>query len=167
MGKALHSALDGLDTLSRWAIVACMGAMITVVSVQVLLRYGFSSSLDWAEETSRLAFVWAVFMAVPHGVKAAAHVGIDALVRHFPPSANRILQGVIKLASAALMGIVAFQAVLAARENWDQLMPTLSLSSGWFYLAVTAGAAHSALHLVKQVLSGWIIALPAVVEAAE
>lgn len=167
MDKTLHKALDSVDTLSQWAIVACMAGMISIVTVQVVLRYGFSGSLDWAEEMSRLAFIWAVFMAVPHGVKAAAHVGIDIVVKNVPAAANHALQRVVKLASAVLMSIVAFQAVLAAQESWDQLMPTVNLSSGWFYLAVTVGAAHSALHLIEQVLSGSEVPLPAIAEAAE
>jgi TRAP-type C4-dicarboxylate transport system permease small subunit len=167
MDKALRGALDGVDALSRWAIIACMAGMIAIVSAQVFLRYGFSGSLDWAEELSRLTFVWAVFMAVPHGVKTGAHVGIDAVVKRFPPGVHRVLQRIVKLASALLMGIVAFQAALAAQENWDQLMPTVNLSSGWFYLAVTVGAAHSALHLIQQVLSGYDVALPALAGAAE
>lgn len=153
MNKALRGALERVDALSRWAIVGCMAAMIAIVSAQVFLRYGFSASLDWAEEMSRLAFVWAVFMAVPHGVKLGAHVGIDALVKHFPRAARDALERVMKLAAAVLMGVVAVQAALAAQEGWDQLMPTVSLSSGWFYLAVSVGAAHSAVHLVVQVLS--------------
>lgn len=167
MGNALHGALDGLDALSRWAIVACMAAMIAIVSTQVALRYGFSGSLDWAEEMSRLTFVWAVFMAVPHGVKASAHVGIDVVTRHFPAGAAQVLLRLVKLASAVLMGIVAYQAVLAAHENWDQLMPTVNLSSGWFYLAVTVGAAHSVVHLIDQVCSDRYLVPPALAEAAE
>ena len=154
MNKALRGALDGVDTVSRWAIVACMAAMISVVSIQVFLRYVFADSLDWAEEISRLTFVWAVFMAIPHGVRLAGHVGIDALAKHFPAALNAWLQRAIKLASALLTGIVATQAAWAARDSWDQLMPTVDLSSGWFYLAVTVGCAHSALHLVAQALGG-------------
>ena len=155
MATALRSALDGVDALSRWAVVACMAAMICVVSAQVFLRYGFSASLDWAEEISRLTFVWAVFMAIPHGVRLSAHVGIDVLARRFPPAAGQLLERLLKLSSAVLMGLVAVQAALAARDNWDQLMPTVNLSSGWFYLAVTVGCAHSAWHLVAQVLGRW------------
>lgn len=167
MKKAFCNLLDGLDTVSRWAIVACMATMISVVSVQVALRYGFSSSLDWAEEVSRLTFVWAVFMAIPHGAKAASHVGIDVLVKHLPTEVNSILQRAIKLASAVLLGIVAVQATYAARDNWDQMMPTLDLSSGWFYLAVTIGAAHSAFHLIYQALVDYRVMPSAVAGAAE
>lgn len=152
MNKLLLAALDKVDNLSRWLIIACMATMISLISAQVLLRYGFSWSIDWAEEVSRLAFVWAVFMAIAHGVKLGAHVGIDAATKHLPELLKRCLQLATYAVSAALMAIVAFQAGMAASENWDQLMPTINLSSGWFYLAVSVGCAHSAIHLCAQLL---------------
>ena len=36
--------LGGLDTVAGWAIVACISVMVTVVSLQVLLRYVLNSS---------------------------------------------------------------------------------------------------------------------------
>ena len=153
MTTALRAALAAVDAISRWLVIAFMAAMIAVVSAQVLLRYGFSGSLDWAEEISRLAFVWAVFLAIPHGVRLGAHIGVDVLAKRLPAGFGLLLQRLLMLASAVLMGIVAVQAALAARDNWDQLMPTVDLSSGWFFLAVTAGCAHSACHLVARALS--------------
>jgi len=167
MNKAFLAVLEHIDTLTRWLVIVCMASMIGVVSVQVLLRYGFAESLDWAEEVSRLAFVWAVFMAIPHGVKLGAHVGIDAAFKHFPAATKAPVQVLLRIASAVLMGIVSVQAGMAAHDNWDQLMPTLNLSSSWFYLAVTVGCAHSACHLVAQVLSGRGLVQPTQVEVAE
>lgn len=167
MNKSMRGLLAGIDHVTRWAIVACMATMIGVVSMQVLLRYGFSASIDWAEEISRLAFVWAVFMAIPHGVRLGAHVGIDVLARRFPKRANHLLQIALRVASAVLTAIVAVQATLAARDNWDQLMPTINLSTGWFYLAVATGCAHAAIHLSAQAWSGEFRDLPATTEDAE
>lgn len=165
MNQAFKQALEGLDAVSRWAIVLCLMVMIGVVSTQVLLRYAFAYSLDWAEEISRLTFVWAVFMAIAHGVKLGGHVGIDVLSRRFPTWLQLGLQPVVRVVSGLLMSIVAVQAAIAARDTWDQMMPTLDLSTGWFYLAVTVGCAHSALHLFDQTLRRLMPAAP-VEEAA-
>jgi TRAP-type C4-dicarboxylate transport system permease small subunit len=149
---AAPTALLVVDKLSRWAIVGLMAAMIAVVSIQVALRYALSASMDFAEELSRLCFVWAVFLAIPHGVPQAGHVGIDLLVAKLPDPLRRTLARAIALASAVLMGVVGWFSAVAAADSWDQLMPTLDLSSGWFYVAVCVGAAHSALHLMALAL---------------
>lgn len=147
------SILGLIDTVSRWSIVGLMGLMILVVSAQVALRYGLAMSMDFAEELSRLCFVWAVFLAIPHGVPRAGHVGIDLVIARVPPALQMGLLRAIALASALLMSVVGWFSAVAAADTWDQLMPTLDLSSGWFYIAVCVGAAHSTLHLIMAALS--------------
>jgi TRAP-type C4-dicarboxylate transport system permease small subunit len=60
--------LAGIDRAAWWVIAIVMAAMTLVVSVQVLLRYGFNSSLDWADDVGRLLFVASVFFAIPLGI---------------------------------------------------------------------------------------------------
>ena len=142
----LRSALAHIDRASRWAIIGAFSAMVVVVSLQVLFRYFLNLSLDWADEIGRLAFVWSAFLGVPHGVKRGAHVGIDFVARLLPALPLAWLFRASCVACAVLMGIVAWQAVLMARETWDQLMPVLDFSTGWFYVAIGVCGVHCLLH---------------------
>lgn len=146
--SAVQSVVDRLDLGSRWAIIAAFTVMVVVVSLQVLFRYFLNFSLDWADEVARLTFVWAAFLGVPHGVKIGAHVGIDFVARLLPPSAFTWIFRALCLASATLMAVVAWQAVVIARETWDQLMPVLDFSTGWFYIAITVSGVHSMVHFL-------------------
>lgn len=147
-------ALDGLDAASRWAIVAVMAVMVAIVSVQVFLRYVFNESLDWADELSRLAFVWAIFLAIPHALRRGAHVGIDLVVARLPVATRSIVFRVSAALAAVLMAVATWKAVVVAADTWDQLMPTINASAGWFYVAVAVGGAHSVLHLVGLIVHG-------------
>ncbi|HEY3074094.1 MAG TPA: TRAP transporter small permease [Burkholderiales bacterium] len=142
----LKAAVARLDQASRWAIIGAFAAMVVVVSLQVLFRYFLNLSLDWADEIGRLTFVWAAFLGVPHGVKSGAHVGIDFVAKLLPPLPLAWVFRAGCLASAGLMAVVAWQSVLIARETWDQLMPVLDFSTGWFYVAITVCGAHSLIH---------------------
>ena len=82
--RLLKRLVAGVDKLTYMGIVATMGLMTVIVSLQVLMRYAFSSSIDSADELSRLCFVWAIFLAIPHGVKHGVHVGIDLFVHMMP-----------------------------------------------------------------------------------
>jgi len=147
---ALYSrALDALDRASRWTIVGASGAMITVVTVQVLLRYAFNSSIDWSDELSRLLFVWCMFLAIPLGIREGAHVGIELLVAHLPAAPRALLAKACALVAAAMMAVVFWQAVRVAWGTWDEMMQTLRLSANWFVVPVAIAAAHSFLHLVQ------------------
>ena len=57
----LGKFFKGIDFVLIAAIVAIFCFMVGIVSAQVALRYGLNMSIDWADESGRLAFVWVVF----------------------------------------------------------------------------------------------------------
>jgi TRAP-type C4-dicarboxylate transport system permease small subunit len=140
-------ALAGLDALARTAIVVTFTGMVATVSAQVLLRYVFNDSIDWAEDLARLLFVWTIFLAIPLGVRTGVHIGVTLLVAALPGPLQRGLQRATALAGLALMAVVAWGAVSLLPEQWDEMLPTLPWSVGWMLVPVAIGAAHSALHL--------------------
>ena len=146
--------LDLLDRAITFALLAAVAVMVGVVSAQVALRYGFNQSIDWADEVSRLAFVWSIFLAIPLGVRQGAHIGIDIVVLKFPAAVQRLLRRAAAVVSALMMGAIAWAALGVAREQWDELMSTLDWSVGWFIVPVGIGAALSALHLLRIAVQG-------------
>lgn len=146
--------LAALDRIVVVALIGAVGVMVGVVSAQVALRYGFNQSIDWADEVSRLAFVWSIFLAVPLGVRQGAHIGIDIVLAKLPEATQDVCRRGGAALSAALMFAVAWATVDVAREQWDELMATLDWSVGWFVVPVGVGASLSALHLLRIVVCG-------------
>jgi TRAP-type C4-dicarboxylate transport system permease small subunit len=150
----LARLLDGLDAAARAAIVATMGGMVLVVSAQVVLRYVFNDSIDWAEEVARILFVWSIFVAIPLGVRGGVHIGVNLLVDALPAGLRAGLDRFTAAAGMVLMVVVAWGALRLMPEQWDELLPTVPLSVGWLLVPVCAGMAHAALHLARIVLEG-------------
>ena len=146
MRAAAARTLDGLDALARVAVALAMGGMVTVVTAQVVLRYVFNDSIDWAEESARLLFVCAMFLAIPLGVRGGVHIGVNLLVNALPASLQRGLHRFTALLGLGLMAVVAWQAAV--------LLPTLPLSVGWLLVPVFVGTVHSALHLATIAVTG-------------
>lgn len=146
--------LGVLDTVVVLALLVAVAAMVSVVSAQVALRYGFNRSIDWADELSRLAFVWSVFLAIPLGVRQGGHIGIDILVDKLPALPRRALRRAGAALCAAMMFVVAWAALAVAVEQWDELMSVLDWSVGWFIVPVGIGALLSGLHLVRIAIQG-------------
>lgn len=143
-----------LDHAVMALVVLAVVTMVGVVSAQVTLRYGFNRSIDWADELSRLAFVWSIFLAIPLGVRQGAHIGIDLVVNALPAGVQPPLRRLAALLSAGLMLTVAWASVGVAREQWDELMATLDWSVGWFIFPVGVGALLSGLHLLRISIEG-------------
>jgi TRAP-type C4-dicarboxylate transport system permease small subunit len=146
--------LAALDVAAAWTIVAVVSVMVVVVAAQVLLRYALNSSIGWADEVSRLMFVWSMFLAIPLGIKLGAHIGIEVLTARLPAAAQGLLARAVALLGAALMGLVGYEAVVITWDQWDEQMASVNASAALFILAVAIGAAHSALHLLWIVLNG-------------
>lgn len=149
-----RTVLDRIDTLSKGVVILSMAVMATLVVTQVIFRYGFSSAIDWSEEVARLAFVWAMFLAVPHGIRAGVHVGIDALITRFPETVKDRLFRLSAFLGCALMIVVFYFSAQVTAYSWSELMPTLNLTAAVYYIAVLISAAHSVLHLLLLVWGG-------------
>lgn len=151
--KAL-TAVGLLDRLSWLAIVSAMAIMAVTVVAQVVLRYLFSAGIDWSEELARLAFVWAMFLAIPHGIRNGVHVGIDVIIVRLGVSARSRLLRLTSLLGALLMALLLFYAVGAMTDSWSDRLPTLPVTVAAYYLPVALAAGHSMLNCILLVLFG-------------
>lgn len=152
--RAFKTLINKIDYAAYWAVVLVMGAMTVLVVTQVFFRYVLSSSIDAADELSRLFFVWAIFLAIPHGIKFGIHVGIDLLVRCMPARVQRVMFRVSCIASAILMIVTFAVGWTATLDKWPELMPTLPFTAAVFYIPVLICTGHSFLHLLALAWGG-------------
>jgi TRAP-type transport system small permease protein len=150
----LNTLIERLDRIVCGMIMLAMGLMVAVVSLQVLLRYGFNTSIDWADDIGRLMFVAAVFLAVPIAVKRNAHIIIGLVVDHLPHAAQNVLARLVALLSAAMMLIIGYLTLQVAAEQWSEKLPTVELTVAVFMLPVALGTLHSTVHLLRIVFVG-------------
>lgn len=143
-----------LDVAAAWTIVGLVAVMVAVVSAQVFMRYALNSSIGWADELSRLMFVWSIFLAIPLGIKLGVHIGIEIVTARLPAVIQDVLARLVALSCAALMALVCYEAAVITWDQWDEQMASVNASAAIFILALVAGCAHSALHFFWIVLAG-------------
>jgi TRAP-type C4-dicarboxylate transport system permease small subunit len=152
--RPFGALLGGLDTAAGWAIVGLMTVMVGVVSLQVAMRYLMNSSIGWADELSRLTFVWSIFLGIPLGIRAGAHIGMEIVTARLPAPLRDGLARLMAAAAAGLMVLAAYEAATVAWDQWDEKMASFDASAQWFLVALAVGCAHSALHLAWITLAG-------------
>ncbi len=140
--------LRTIDHLSYVVLVSSMGAMVLIVTLQVFFRYVLNDSLGFADELSRLFFVWSMFLAMPHGIRYGVHVGIDLVVNALPAAIKDNLARLVAVICTGLLLVVFWAAVIATVDNWPEKMPTLELTSSLFYIPVLIFAVHGAVHMI-------------------
>lgn len=66
-------------------------AMTLLVFVEVVLRFGFNYGWIWAQELTLYIGAWFVLFGASYGIKAGAHIGVDAFVKLLPTLYQRIV----------------------------------------------------------------------------
>jgi TRAP-type C4-dicarboxylate transport system permease small subunit len=77
------------ECLVEWLMALALSIMVVLVFGNVVLRYAFSSGIAWAEEISRLMFVWMIFLGAILALRHHGHLGVEMLQAKLPPWARR------------------------------------------------------------------------------
>lgn len=72
---------------------------------QVVMRYFFSISYDWFEESARYVTVLITFVGAGLGVKYGTHFSMEALTQYAPDRVAHFLKTIANLVSATIMAI--------------------------------------------------------------
>ena len=115
-------------------------AMIAIVTLTVVLRYGFNTGLSWAEEVPRLLVTVFAFMACAIGVRDHMHVAVDAVYNRFPAGsrARRAMDtgaDVITLLCGLFMLLSGGQRTMKL-FSLPGTLPITGISTAWQYLPI-------------------------------
>lgn len=101
-----------VNTFEETAIAVILGLMTVITFINVVLRYGFGSSLLWGLEVVTILFAWLVLFGISYGVKVTAHLGVDAVTNVVSHPVRRVL---LFLSCAACLAY----ALLLMKGAWD------------------------------------------------
>lgn len=97
--------------LKRFEEIAA-GTFLVLMSVatfgNVVLRYAFNSPIQWAEEFSRYAFIWVVFLGAAACSKRKTHIAIDAITTMLPPRVQTLCAVLVETVVLVLMGAITY-----------------------------------------------------------
>ncbi len=114
-------------------MVACLGLMVLMVFGNVVLRYGFNSSITMSEELSRWLFVWMTFLGSVVGLIQHAHLGTDALISRLPPLGRKICFVAAHLLMLAMCWFMFDGARQQTLINLQSTSAVMEVSMAWLY----------------------------------
>ncbi len=101
------------ERLVEWLMALALAVMVVLIFGNVVLRYAFNSGFAWAEELSRLMFVWLIFLGAILALRRHAHLGVEILQARLPRGARRACAVVSHL--LMLYGLWLF-----LKGSWEQ-----------------------------------------------
>ncbi len=146
---------QGFDRITDWLMAALLAFMVVVVFSSVVLRYLFGTGWTGAEELSRLAFVWLVFVGVASSMRRGELMAFSIIRDRFPHLLRRIVDSISWL-------MVAGASCLAAMGGWNQMQfgwtinsPVVGYPLAMAMLPVMASMVALAVLALIQLVNVW------------
>ena len=84
-----------MEGLSSWlkrieesALFVFVAVTLSLIFVNVVLRYGFNHTLTWGEELARFLFIATTYLGASAGVRKKGHIVVDLLAVIFPQAGS-------------------------------------------------------------------------------
>ncbi|PRO67286.1 TRAP transporter small permease [Alkalicoccus urumqiensis] len=150
----------GLRVLKR-AEEGFIGILIIAATIilfaNVVLRYGFSANVSWANELVRYLMIWIAFLGMGVCYRKGIHVGIDVLLDYVPKKAAKAIQlfvNVLSILFLAFLGWYGAQMVQFSMDS-NQITPSLQIGIYWVYLVIPIGCLISIIHIIGLSIRMW------------
>lgn len=118
------------------AILALIIAVLScIVFINIILRYGFHTSILSVDELSRFLFVWLTFIGAIVAFMDGSHVQVSFLVEKLSPNNQRRMAILTHSLVLLLCLALAVGTTKKTLQDWSDLSPILSLPVGLMYAA--------------------------------
>lgn len=140
-------------------VVVILSAMSILVFLNVVLRYGFNSSINITEEVSRYMFVWLAFLGAVLAFSENQHVSVTILTSKLSPLARKILSIFTDFTMLFCCYLIVDGSWIQFNLNINNLAPISGLPQGITFLASTiAGVLISILIIARIIATFGVIA---------
>lgn len=143
------------DRLTDNLMAALMSFMVLVVFGNVVLRYAFNSGWAGAEELSRLAFVWLVFVGVASSMRRGELMSFSLIRDRFPKAARLLVDSCSWLLVAVASGLSTWGAWQQVQFGWSNASPVVGYPVALAMLPVLACMAVLVLLALVQLVNVW------------
>lgn len=146
VGRAVAWADRLLRLLALLAGVVLVGVALVIVA-NVIMRYVFNDPIFGAFDVIQMAMVLVIFGAMGFCCRTSGHVSVDVLSNVFGQGFWRVADGLVRLLTACVFGLLAWRASVSAAgaAEWSESTNLLHLPHAPFWWAIAIGGALSAL----------------------
>jgi TRAP-type C4-dicarboxylate transport system permease small subunit len=138
----LKKILFYLDHLEENIIALFMTIMVSVLTVQVFARYVLSYGFSWAEQLTRILFVWITLAGVSLAAKRNMHLKVEAITNLVPERIAKIISIAADVFTIVFSLYIAglISKIVLMQLSFGQVFPSMTWLPVWtMYLAGVFG----------------------------
>lgn len=153
----MKKVFDILEKIILYILGALVCVMVLVIFMQVVLRYGFKSATNWADEVARYCMIWVVFLASPVGYRRHSHIRIDVLVRYLPEKIQKVLEFAMYLLQIVFLGVTLYAALEYLPSVAGQTsLSSLKINMMYMHMATVTGVTLMILFICERIWDEFI-----------
>jgi len=150
---------DWLGKITLFVVIILTGILVVTVLTGVFFRYIIRDSLSWTEELARYLMIWAALLAVSVGIKDKEHVGIQLLIKQFPPRITKFITFIVYTITIIFLAVLTFKGYQVADRAKNQLSLALNISMYWPLMSIPVSGV---LAIIQQLIQMILIFKPGI-----
>lgn len=129
-------------------------AITLLVTLQVILRFVFSSGFAWGEEVSRFMFVWLMYISIAYATRNQRHIKVAFLVNKFPEAIKKKLMIVTDVLFLLFCVISFYATIMVCRTifEFQDMAVTINASLNIVFGAGVLGFGLMVLRLIQSII---------------
>jgi len=118
-----------------------LGLISCVMMLQIIMRYVFNSSLSWAEELSRYAFIWSTFLSIGFTIRKKTILKVDTFVEVLPHLLKNIIKIFAEITVIAFFIYLFFNSIPVVGKIYlsNQTSPAMNIPMYLIYSSAVVG----------------------------
>lgn len=118
-----------------------LALLVSCLGWQVFMRYVFKSGVTWAEELSRFAFIWTIYLGIALAAKQEQHVRVTAQYLLLPRRLRPLLWLAADLTWVVFNIVFAVQGIGLVHHAFEfpESTPSLGWSAAYIYTIIPIG----------------------------
>lgn len=148
----LEKLSDMTNAISKFVLGLIVLLMVSIIVLQVFMRYVLHSGFNWPEEVTTFLMAWMTFLGAAVAVKQSEHINLELFVKLLPPPVQRMVNMIAKTVCFLFFAFLIYFGYQFAVGSWSYKAMTLNLSLFWPRVSVFVCALLMALHMTVFIL---------------
>ncbi len=120
-----HPIINKIRKITDVAVVILFSIVVIVVSAQVFSRFVMKLSIRWADELSRFAFVWLVYIGGAVTIRDGRNVCFDLLLDSRKGKSWKIMFTMVSAVSMLFLILMTYFGILVCQTELTESSPIM------------------------------------------
>lgn len=143
---------DRVTQLIESLLIVLLFGMFAMVTLLVILRYVFATTIIGGNEATVIAFIYTTALGASVAISRDEHIAINYFTGKLAPRTQRVLARMRLILLAVLNAVIAGYAVVWVQRTGGFLMPTLGVPQFVAQISVPIGCGLSAAYCIARLI---------------